>query len=208
MNSEVNTLQNLKISLEHDQGSGLALIAVLEKHYDYLEESLSVLMNSHSSREDQQLHLVRLIHVLNMHFRAKEEVVYPILMHADNKELRLKTHICQQEADLVFQLIEEIKAGSMSSTWSDPLDAKTNVMASLLKNHLTEEARMLFPLAKKFLSSSALESMTEPYLARCIHYLGRELLKFQLFDESAADSFYLPDSFRPRAHQHSTSVRH
>ncbi|MBC7397790.1 MAG: hemerythrin domain-containing protein [Bdellovibrionales bacterium] len=171
MNTEGNTLENLKVSLEHDLNSQPHLLAVLEKHHDFLDESLSVLVDPNANLEDKKLHLMRFVHVINMHGRAEEETLYPKLMQSGSREARFQAHVSKTEFDLAFQLSDEIRDLEQKEDWSDEVDAKTKVMASLVRTHLREEERLLFPLAKKTLDPEVIEQMTLVYLDKCIQYL-------------------------------------
>ncbi len=177
MNSEVNTLQNLKISLDHDLGSQAHLISILEKHHDFLDESLSVLLNPHAYPEDKQLHLTRFIHVINMHGTAEEETLYPELMHSDERAVRLQAFVSQDETDLAFQLAHEVKEMGLEWQWTEEIDAKAKVMAALMKNHLKDEEQILFPMAKRHLDAHTFEKLTPIYLDKCIQYLESEMLQ-------------------------------
>jgi hemerythrin-like domain-containing protein len=175
MKSEKHLLEELRVSLESDAEEPPKFVTLLKKHHDYLEASITVLTDKEATNREKQNALAEFLHVLNMHAQAEEDTLYQTLHHHESKDARLEGIAGQDEHDLAYQLGGELKDMSFETIWSEDVDAKAKVLATLVLNHLQEEEGTMFPIAKKSLATEQLEQLTLDYLERCKNYLEIEM---------------------------------
>lgn len=175
MTSNLYDLPGLRKSLESDLKSAPDLISVLERHHDLLKKAIKVLRDKTANAADKQESLSEFIHVLNMHARAEEETLYETLIEAEDKESRISGMASRDEHDIAYQLADELTDMDFEGLWSDEIDAKAKVLASLVQNHLQEEESVLFPLAQKIIDQDERSELSKEYLQKCRDYLTLEL---------------------------------
>jgi hemerythrin-like domain-containing protein len=171
--TETHTLDEVKTSL--DQDINTSFIALLEKHHDFLEESISVLMSRDAAEEEKQRHLGRFLHLINMHAKAEEETLYLGLMNSVEKLPRVEGNALQDEHDIAFVLADELRELNFDRRWNEAIEAKAQVLAGLVQNHIKEEESEVFKTAKREISADEFESLRDDYLDKCKLYLEDEM---------------------------------
>lgn len=170
MTYEKETLKQLRISLDQEEDES-SIIPILKSHHKYLKEYISILTSDSTSFKDKQVIATIFFPILNMHAKAEEEILYPVLKESTNKEIRLEGLRGKSEHELMYELIDELKLMGADTSWSETIDAKMHVLAGLLKSHIKEEEQITFQLIQKFISELTLMDMTDDYLDRCKMYL-------------------------------------
>lgn len=170
MTYEKETLKQLRISLDEEDDE-TSIIPILENHHKYLKEYVSILTADGTPAKDKQATATLLFPILSMHTKAEEEVLYHALKEATSKDIRLEALRGQDEHELMYELIDELKLMGAETSWSEAIDAKMHVLTGLIKSHLKQEEQVAFPLVEKFIPESTLMDLTDDYLDRCKIYL-------------------------------------
>lgn len=172
---EALRLEDVRVSLGEAIIDEMELIPVMEKHHDYIKESITVLLSKDATDIEKQDHLFRFFRLLEMHGKAEEEVLYPALRDNADKEARLAGFAAQDEHDVAFRIERELLEMGYRDSWSEEIEAKAKVVAVLVKNHMQKEETEIFPLAEKLLTRSEIKRMSETYLVKCKIYLEESL---------------------------------
>lgn len=170
MTYEKETLKQLRISLDEEDDE-TSVIPILENHHKYLKAYISILMADSTSSRDKQATATLFFPILNMHARAEEEILYHALKDATNKDVRLEALRGQNEHELMYELVDELKLMGAETSWSEAIDAKMYVLADLVKKHLKQEEQTIFQMVEKYIPESTLMDLTDDYLDRCKMYL-------------------------------------
>jgi hemerythrin-like domain-containing protein len=173
--TESEMLEELRLSIEEDSQNLPKFIGLLKKHHDYLQTGISILTDKEATVLEKQASLAQFLHVLNMHAQAEEETLYETLHHHENKDARLEGIAGQDEHDLAYQLGGELKDMAFEKIWSEEVDAKAKVLATLVLNHLQEEETTMFPIAQKSMGTDELNQLALDYLELCKSYLEIEI---------------------------------
>ena len=172
---EPHSLSKIRASLESDKSTVVDFIDLLEKHHDYIKESIVVLTDNLASLPEKQTNLDRFLHLLNMHGKAEEEILYEVLEKNKSKEARLEGFSGKEEHDHMFLISKELQSLNYKAHWTDEIEAKAKVIASLCSNHIKEEEGVMFHVAKKNISEQEIKKMSELYLSKCTVYLNEML---------------------------------
>lgn len=170
MTYEKETLRQLRISLDEEDDE-TSIIPILENHHKYLKEYVSILMATETPAKDKQATATLFFPILSMHAKAEDEVLYHVLQEATNKDIRLEGLRGQDEHELMYELLDELKLMGVETSWSEEIDAKMHVLAALVKTHLKQEEQVVFPMVEKLIPESTLMDLTDDYLDRCKIYL-------------------------------------
>lgn len=170
MNYEKETLRHLRISLD-EEDEETSIIPIIENHHKYLKEYISILMNDDAAAKDKQVTASLFFSIFMMHAKAEEEILYYALKVSANKDLRQEGLHAQDEHDIAYDLIDELKLMGIGTSWSEEINSKIRVLAELLKTHIREEELVMFPLVEKMLPESKLIDLTDEYLDKCRVYL-------------------------------------
>lgn len=176
MNLENTILFELKNSFQDDIIKKSSLIGLIEKHHSYLEDCIAVLTDSETSYEDKQKYLYQFLHILHMHAKAEEETLYAYLLEADLRQARLEGTVGQEEHNIIYQLASDLKDMNFQIAWSEEVEAKAKVLATIVEAHLQEEENEMFPLLKKAFTQMQLDELANDYLNKCEDYLHYEML--------------------------------
>ena len=172
---EPYSLPEIRQTLDEASARNTSFFQLLEKHHDFLEESLPVLMDKIAPIDEKQKHLTRFLHLWNMHAKAEEETLYQGLLDASALDAHLEGMWGQDEHLIARQLANELQELNYESNWSEEADAKAKVLASLVESHIEEEERNLFLTAKRDIDAQVLKNLKAEYLEKCKHYLDLEL---------------------------------
>lgn len=173
MTNPTEVLRGLKLSFQEE--SPLKITTLLERHHKILKNAIAVLANRDAETIEKQLNLTLFLNVLAMHAKAEEETLYRELQKAEWMEARIEGIGAQNEHELVYRLASDFERLDYDAYWSEEVDAKAKVLASLVRNHLREEENVLFPLAKRILGEMALVRLADEYVVKCRHYLDADL---------------------------------
>jgi hemerythrin-like domain-containing protein len=171
MGSQPHSLETIRDSLGKAFDNDTDFIALLKEHHDYLEESISVLMDNDATDADKQSHLIRFFRLLEMHGKSEQETLYISLKKNKEKEARLEGFGGQDEHDVAFQLEEELLAMGYLNDWNEEIAAKGKVVAGLVQKHIKEEESEMFPIAQNDIDESELEMLRDQYVTKCKTYL-------------------------------------
>jgi hemerythrin superfamily protein len=189
MTYEIETLKQLRISLD-EEDEETSIIPVLENHHKYLKEYISILMSNDTSVKDKQATVTLFFTILNMHARAEEDVFYDSLKHATNKDVRMEGLRGQDEHEIVYELVNELKIMGAENAWSEEIVSKISVLAGILKNHMKEEEQVMFPMVEKMLPETKLIDLTDEYLDKCRIYLDMEDMPSEVSRNDVITFFY------------------
>lgn len=170
MTYEKETLRQLRLSLDEEDDE-TSIIPILENHHKYLKEYISILMADGTPTKDKQATATLFFPILSMHAKAEDEILYHALKEATNKDIRLEALRGQDEHELMYELVEELKLMGAESSWSEAIDAKMRVLTGLVKTHVKQEEQVVFPMIEKFIPETTLMDLTDDYLDRCKIYL-------------------------------------
>ncbi|RYZ72817.1 MAG: hemerythrin domain-containing protein [Proteobacteria bacterium] len=151
------------------------LIDFMKTHHDYLEESISVLMDPKASVSDKQEHLSRFLILLDMHGHAEEETLYRRLISDDKKVARIEGLGAQDEHDIAYLMGDELIALDFTNTWNDQIESKAKVLATMVQNHILEEESVMFKIANKQLNAIDFDTLSKEYVIKCAMYLDADL---------------------------------
>lgn len=172
--AEPHTIDEIKKLLEEDMAEHKQLVPLLKEHHNYLEESISYLLDKDSTDFEKQEHLERFFRLLEMHGKAEQETLYRHLKENYEKEARIEAFSGQDEHDIAFQLEQELLGMGYKKEWTEAIEAKAKVVATLLKNHIKEEEHSMFPIAESHMTEEELEQLRDAYVQKCIGYIVSE----------------------------------
>ena len=169
--TEPHSIEQVWESIGADAEKETGLIAILKEHHGFLKESIFVIVDPDTLIPDKRSHLNRFFNLMEMHAKAEQETLYLHLQHNTEEEARLEGLGGQDEHDIVFKLRDELMSMNYKTQWNDEIAAKAKVAATFVKNHLEEEEKVMFVIAKNDLSEDEMEEMRVEYLAKCRSYL-------------------------------------
>jgi len=172
---EAHSLWEIKAGLEQAETQETDFFYLLKRHHDYLQESITVLLDNYAEEFDKQWHLSRFLHLLSMHSRAEQETLYRNLSANREKEARLQGIEGRHEHDMAYQLSEELYGLGFEDKWSEEIDGKAIVLAHMVSHHLKEEETQMFPIAERCLEEKELSGLLIEYIHKCEGYLEIEM---------------------------------
>ncbi|RYZ81928.1 MAG: hemerythrin domain-containing protein [Proteobacteria bacterium] len=172
---EPHSFDEIRMELDEAIGSTPDFIHFLKTHHDYLEESIEVLTDMKSSVTDKQEHLSRFLVLLDMHGHAEEETLYRRLVGDDLKDARVEGLGAQDEHDIAYLMGDELIAMDFTNTWSDQIESKAKVLATLVQNHIKEEESVMFKLASHQFDAVEFDKLSKDYVLKCAMYLEADL---------------------------------
>lgn len=182
LRGEPHTITEIRNIIEDARIGEYDLIEVLLQHHRFVNESIVVLLDVESTSQEKQMHLSRFLRLLEMHGHAEEETLYRILIRHSERDVIRQGLVGQDEHEIAFQLVSDLRAMEFQSIWTDDVDAKTKVLADLIHHHILEEERVMFPLARKSLLPGEFAVLASDYLDVCEFYLdGEQRLAPQAF---------------------------
>lgn len=168
--TEPHSLDEIRASLDQDLSDHKQLVPLLKEHHNYLEESISFLLDPEATEFEKQEHLERFFRLVQMHGKAEQETLYRHLKENSEKEARIEGFSGQSEHDIVFQLEEELNRMGYKNEWNEEIESKAKVVAGILKNHMKEEERTMFTIAESHMTEEELELLRDAYIQKCIGY--------------------------------------
>lgn len=174
LRGEPTPLDEISASLRETRAENEDFIKLLESHHNAIEESIAVLTNSESRGDEKRFHLERFLKLVNMHGHAEEDTLYAALKASDVKQARLEGIAGQTEHAVAYELGETLQELNKGAVWSEELDAKSKVAATLVQNHINEEESMTFPVARNALGEDSLNELVDQYFDRCRQWFDGE----------------------------------
>jgi hemerythrin-like domain-containing protein len=194
--TQPHSIDEIRTSLDVDLADHMQFIPILKKHHNFLTESIAIVLDEDSTDFQRQEHLVRFFRIFEMHGRAEQEVLYNHLKANTEKEARIEGYGGQGEHDLAFQLESELEYMDYQNQWNEEIAAKAKVLVSLVKNHIKEEEKMMFPIAVAHMTEIELEDMRDSYVQKCIGYIINERAEVILAGSWKQGIYSDSDNFR------------
>ena len=169
--TQPHTLDEVRASLYEDLAEHKQLVPLLKEHHDYLQESISYILDNDSTDFQKQEHLERFFRLVEMHAKAEEETLYEHLKQNTSIEGRVEGLSGKTEHDIVFQLEAELNRMNYKNNWTEEIEAKAKVAAVQIKNHINEEEDTMFSIAESHMTQEELEQIRDVYIQKCISYL-------------------------------------
>ncbi len=160
MRGEPHSLAEIVISMEEAKRDLDDFLDLLAEHHAYLRESIIVLLDKEGEHSEKQFHLDRFLTLLEMHGHAEEATLYNCLIRNRSKDARLEGLSGRDEHLLAYQLADELRRAGFENNWSDDVNAKAKVLATLVLNHIKEEEDEMFPTAKREIPSNELKCLS------------------------------------------------
>lgn len=170
MTYEKETLKQLRISLDEEEDE-TSIILILVSHHKYLKDYTNILMDNTTPYKDKLAKASLFFTILNMHSKAEEEILYRPLKQSADKDIRLEGLRGQDEHELIYEIMSELKCLGVEKSWSEEIDAKMYVLANLVKNHIAQEEQRIFQIIENFIPETTLMDLTDDYLDKCRIYL-------------------------------------
>lgn len=170
-----DTLQDLRDAIDDSLENPPDFVSLLKDHHEFLKDSVKVLTDPRASVTDKQFHLARFAALVQMHGHAEEETLYERLEADDAKQARLEGFGGQDEHDVAYRLLDELDTMDAINGWSDEIEAKAKVVATLVKTHIAEEESAMFKVAKSVIEKEELDSLARAYLMKCRDFFLLEL---------------------------------
>ena len=130
-------------------------IAVLKQDHRAIESLFKEFERTGEKEKRRRKKLVKqIVEELSMHAQIEEQVFYPeVLGTAKEKEL---THKAQEEHDLIKVLLEQLKTMTPEE---ERFSSKVSVLIDLVRRHVREEERVMFPKVRKALTTVQLQDL-------------------------------------------------
>lgn len=169
--SAPHSFEDIRYSMAQDRLFNKDFFSILLEHHDYLKESIGILLDDESASIEKQEQLVRFFRLVEMHGKAEEETLYVYLKSSIDANARIEGYSGKDEHDVIFQMEDALLKMGYLTDWSEEINAKSRVVAGLVKSHLQEEEKRMFKIAKKSLTLEEVEQMRDEYLVKCLVYI-------------------------------------
>lgn len=135
------------------------IITLLKEDHKEVETLLKKLLKSKTAKTRESV-FAKIHEALSIHTEFEEKTFYPAVKKtAKAKDLVLESYV---EHDLVKVLLSDIQnMSSKDESWK----AKITVLQEMIKHHVKEEEKELFPHAKRILDKNQLDAMAKEYLS-------------------------------------------
>lgn len=172
LRGDVHTVVEIRQELNRLLRKNAKLVDVLKQHHDYMKESLVICLDRDALDTEKQQHLDRLLQLFEMHAKAEEQTLYKILIASPEKDPRVEGNLAQDEHELIYQVMDDLRDMHFMSLWTEDIEAKSMMLCELIANHFKKEEEEIFPLATDRINSGQLNDMTSDYINLCDNYLG------------------------------------
>lgn len=169
-----HTLDEIRASLHQGLADHKQLLPLLKEHHNYIEESISYILDKDSTDFQKQEHLERFFTLIEMHAKSEEETLYKFLRQNSSIDGRIKGISGKDEHDIIFQLEKELNQMNYKKLWTEKIEAKARVVALQIKNHIDEEEDHMFSQAIALMTQEESEAIRDTYIKSCIAYLERD----------------------------------
>lgn len=149
-------MQNISEEIATD--NSFNIVDILSIDHSYLKECISVLMDDNAFLQEKLFYSRTFLDTLKKHFHSEQKTVYDSL--SDMEEFRKKI----LEGDIEHLMIMQkarmlIPRLSIIKQLDEVTEMEIKVLAKLVKSHIDEEERELFPKMRKTLDSSILNEI-------------------------------------------------
>lgn len=137
------------------------IIYLIKKDHKSLKESIKVLCQLSSSKNEKIRALRELIGNLNLHAKAEEQALYENIVEEESlRETCLEGFEEHAIADL---LAHQFLSQDFEKNWSQEIAAKAVVFAEIVKHHIDEEESDLLPDLKLLMTKERLLDLGKKY---------------------------------------------
>jgi len=174
MTSELDTLKMLRQSLDQEDDDA-SILPILSNHHKYLKEYANVMISPKSTVNLKQDVAHLFFTIFEMHSGAEKKSLYKALKQSTNEDLRLEGLRSLDEHEYATDLVSELKNMGCMYMWSNPIEAKMNVLSEIVLNHLNGEEKVMFPMTEKYISEEMLMDLADNYLEHCRIFLDTQM---------------------------------
>lgn len=147
------------------------IITIIKNDHKPLKEGIQILTSESSKPAHKKSALKKFIVDLKLHAKSEEASLYDNIV--EKKEVHENVLEAYEEHSVADLLADELEGMDFEQDFSDELQAKSKVLAELVKHHIEEEEEELLVELKKVLSSEELENLGELY-KRAYQFLSKE----------------------------------
>ncbi len=141
-----------------------SIIGQIKKHHRLIKDAIKVLKQPRSNSARKQIALKTFLDVMRIHTFSEEETIYQRMRSLPLFRMKILEAI--HEHKIVSTLADELETLRNFGHWTADMAAKAKVLAEIMERHLRAEEKNIFPMMKKFFSSSELLELGGEYLAR------------------------------------------
>ncbi len=142
------------------------ILHLITADHESLRESIEILLMEEAPLSDKKRQLERFLRNLEIHTKTEQQSFYDSVISF--KQIRPFVLEAYEEHALADSLCGELKNMPYMTDWSDATEAKSKVLAELVKRHLEEEEAMLFPMVRNNLTKAELDNLGMVYLQKRI----------------------------------------
>ncbi|AZZ36692.1 hypothetical protein CIK05_07785 [Bdellovibrio sp. qaytius] len=172
LRGEAHTMTEIREQMNQALHKQAKLVDVLVQHHNYIKESVAVCLDRDVQDSEKQIHLTRLLKLLEMHSKAEEQTLYKLLIASSEKWPRIEGCLAQDEHDLLYQLTDDLRDMHFEALWTEDVEAKCLVLCELVVNHFKKEETEIFSLAKECINSGQLNDTASDYIDLCENHLA------------------------------------
>lgn len=149
-------MQNISEEIAKDNSFNIIDILLID--HSYLRECIDVLCNERADKKQKFFYARTFLDTLIKHTSAEEKTVYDSLIDMD--ELHSTVLECEVEHSLMHKMITSLAARFLRiNEMDDVTEVEVKVLAKMVKSHIRDEEKHLFPLMKKNLDQSILNEI-------------------------------------------------
>ncbi|TDP55314.1 hemerythrin-like domain-containing protein [Bacteriovorax stolpii] len=149
-------MQNISEEIAKDNSFNIVGILLID--HAYLRECIEVILNDEADKHQKLFFARTFLDTLTKHSAAEEKTVYDSLIDMD--ELHAKVLECEVEHAIVERMISTLwPRMARLKDLDDVTEAEIRTLAKIVRNHIDEEERTLFPLIKENLDQSILNEI-------------------------------------------------
>lgn len=141
-----------------------SIIQLIKEDHRPLKAAIQTLTSEKSADSSKRKALRDFLLNLKLHSKAEELSLYKYSVSKEDLRVEILEGI--QEHALADFLAKQLERSGFENKWSDQIEAKSKVLAELVKHHLSEEEKQVLPeLTKKF-SREEIQRLGELYLQK------------------------------------------
>ena len=137
------------------------IITIIKNDHKPLKEGIQVLTSDSSKPAHKKSALKKFLMDLKLHAKTEEASLYDKVV--DNKEVHEIVLEGYEEHSVADLLADELEGSGFENDFTDELQAKSKVLAELVKHHIEEEEEEMLVDLKKAVSEEELVQLGELY---------------------------------------------
>ncbi len=137
------------------------IITLIKNDHKPLKEGIQILTSDSAKPAQKKSALKKFLVDLKLHAKSEEAALYDNVV--DKKEVHDVILEGYEEHAVADLLADELEASNFESDFSDELQAKSKVLAELVKHHVEEEEEEMLADLKKACSEEELVTLGEQY---------------------------------------------